>query len=151
MSTQHPSLDDPELGRLVRGESIFEDGTVAVHDWYVGSILDGESEIELMIDGTDTDAVQALLPRLRAVVTSLDDIRRTASDAVVTQFSDVEPEQSELDEGTQDLHLEAIEAAADGTFVLHFVDTCGEHFPEGYWPAAHLDADGAVTGVTVES
>jgi hypothetical protein len=151
MSAQHPPLDDPELGRLVRGESIFEDGTVAVHDWYVGSIPDGESEIELMIDGTDTDAVQALLPRLRVVVTSLDEIRRTASDAVITQFSDVEPEQHELDEGAQDLRLEAIETASDGTFVLHFVDTCGEHFPEGYWPAAHLDADRAVTAVTVES
>jgi|GEM_PF-596619 len=151
MTAQHPSLDDPELGRLVRGESTFEDGTVAVHDWYVGSIPDGEAEIELMIDGTDAEAVQSLLPRLRAVVAELDSIRRTASDAVITQFSDVEPEQPEFDEGAQDLQLEAIEAAADGTFVLHFVDTCGEHFPEGYWPAAHLDGDGAVTAVTVES
>ncbi|MGB3374682.1 MAG: hypothetical protein WBA87_06035 [Microbacterium sp.] len=151
MSAQHPPLDDPELGRLVRGESIFEDGTVAVHDWYVGSIPNGDSEIELMIDGTDADAVQSLLPRLRAIVADLDGIRRTASDAVITQFSDVEPEQHELDEGAQDLRLEAIESAADGTFVLHFVDTCGEHFPEGYWPAAHLDEDGTVTTVTVES
>lgn len=151
MSAQHPSLDDPELGRLVRGESVFEDGTVAVHDWYVGSIADGDSEIELMVDGTDAESIQSLLPRLRAVVADLEGIRRTASDAVITQFSDVEPEQHELDEGAQDLRLEAIESAADGTFVLHFVDTCGEHFPEGYWPAAHLDADGAVTAVTVES
>jgi hypothetical protein len=151
MTAQHPSLDDPELGRLVRGESVFEDGIVAVHDWYVGSIPDGESEIELMIDGIDAEAVQSLLPRLRAVVADLDGIRRTASDAVITQFSDVEPELHELDMGAQDLRLEAIETVADGTFVLHFVDTCGEHFPEGYWPAAHLDADGAVTAVTVES
>ncbi len=104
-----------------------------------------------MIDGTDANAVQSLLPRLRAMVADLDSIRRTASDAVITQFSDVEPEQHEFDEGAQDLRLEAIESAADGTFVLHFDDTCGEHFPEGYWPATHLDEDGAVTTVTVES
>ncbi|MDQ0612390.1 hypothetical protein QF046_000031 [Microbacterium sp. W4I4] len=151
MTAQHPSLDDPELGRLVRGESVFDDGTFAVHDWYVGSIPYGDSEIELMIDGTDAAAVQPLLPRLRTVVADLDIIRRTASDAVVTQFSDVEPEPHELDEGAQDLRLEAIEATADGTFVLHFADTCGEHFPDGYWPAAHLDGDCAVTAVTVES
>jgi hypothetical protein len=151
MSAQHPPIDDPELGRLVRGESIFDDGTVAVHDWYVGTVSDGNAEIELVIDGTDVKSVQPLLPRLRAVVASLERIRRSASDAVDTQFSDIEPELHELDEGARDLRLEAIEATADGAFVLHFVDSCGEHFPDGYWPAAHLDGDGEVTGVTVES
>lgn len=151
MSAQHPSLDDPDLGRLVRGESIFDDGTVAVHDWYVGTVSDGDSEIELMIDGTDVESVLPLLPRLRAVVAELGSIRRTASDAVFTQFSDVEPEPHELDEGARDLRLEAIEATADGTFVLHFADSCGEHFPDGYWPAAHIDGEGTVTAVTVES
>lgn len=151
MSAQQPSLDDPELGRLVRGESIFDDGTVAVHDWYVGTVSDGDAEIELMIDGTDVESVRPLLPRLRTVVADIATIRRAASDAIFTQFSDVEPEPYELDEGARDLRLEAIEATADGTFVLHFADSCGEHFPDGYWPAAHLDGDGAVTAVTVES
>ncbi|BDZ37846.1 hypothetical protein GCM10025863_04600 [Microbacterium suwonense] len=63
----------------------------------------------------------------------------------------MEPTPNELAGAAVDLRLEAIEAAADGELVLHFVDTCGEHFPDGYWPAAHLDADGAVTSVTVES
>ena len=47
--------------------------------------------------------------------------------------------------------IEAIEAAADGTVVLHLIDSCGEHFPEGYWPAVHLGVDDSVVQVTVES
>lgn len=151
MSAQHPSIDDPDLGALVRAESTFDDGTVAVHDWYAGSIPDGDGEIELMIDGTGPESVQARLPRLRAVVAALDSIRRTASDAIVTRFSDIEPEQHELDDGADDLRLEAIEASEDDEIVLHFVDSCGQHFPDGYWPAAHLDTDGRVTAVTIES
>ncbi|MFD5225902.1 hypothetical protein ACFWHT_09815 [Microbacterium sp. NPDC058342] len=151
MSAQHPPIDDPALGHLVRAESTFEDGTVAAHDWYAGRITDRDAEIELMIDGTDPEAVEARLPRLRAVVAALAGIRRTASDAIVTRFSDVEPEQHELDEAAADLRLEAIEAADDGRIVLHFTDACGEHFPEGYWPAAHLADDDTVAEVTVES
>ena len=49
------------------------------------------------------------------------------------------------------LTIEAIEAAADGTVVLHLIDGCGEHFPEGYWPAVHLGVDDSVVQVTVES
>ena len=151
MSAQHPPIDDPELGVLTRAESTFDDGTVAVHDWYAGSVSDGDADIELMVDGPEVDDVRSRLPRLRSVVADIDGIRRRASDAVITHFSDVEPEAHELDEGAADLRLEAIEASSDDEIVLHFVDTCGQHFPEGYWPAAHLAADGTVAAVTVES
>lgn len=151
MSAQHPPVDDPALGRLTRAESTFDDGTVAVHDWYAGSISRGDTEVELMIDGTDPASIEPRLPRLRAVVADLEQIGRTASDAIITRFSDAEPQPHELDEGAADLALEAIEATGDGRVILHFIDTCSEHFPEGYWPAAHLGDDDTVTEVTVES
>lgn len=151
MSAQHPVIDDPDLGTLTRAESTFDDGAVAVHDWYAGRIDDQGAQIELLIDGPDVHDVRSRLPRLRAVVADLPGIRRIASDAIVTQFSDVEPTTLELDEGAEDLLLEAIESSGDGEIVLHFADTCGQHFPDGYWPAAHLDSEGVVTSVTVES
>ncbi|BDZ37847.1 hypothetical protein [Microbacterium suwonense] len=62
MTAQHPPIDDPDLGLLTRAESTFDDGTVAVHDWYAGRIdLDGD-DVELMIDGPDVDDVRARLP-----------------------------------------------------------------------------------------
>lgn len=70
---------------------------------------------------------------------------------MVTNFSNGEPEPHELDDAASDLTLETIEAAADGTIILHLIDSCGEHFPEGYWPAVHLGAGGDVEQVTVES
>ncbi|MEV8265651.1 hypothetical protein [Microbacterium sp. NPDC077057] len=151
MSAANSSLEDPDLGPLHRATSELDDGTVLTHDWFVGSVEVDGSTYELMVEGASPDEVAPLLPRLRTVVAALPGLSRVASDAVVTTFSTGDPSAAELDEAADDLELETIEAGADGTVVLHFTDTCGEHFPEGYWPAVHLDAAGAVATVTVES
>ena len=151
MSKETPTIDDPELGTFARARSELADGTVLTHDWFVGTISVEGTELELMMEGTTTDEVEPLLPRLRDTVKRLDIVRRIATDAIVTKFSTGEPETDELDEASADLTVEAIEAAADGTVVLHFTDGCGEHFPEGYWPAVHLGVDDSVVEVTVES
>lgn len=150
MTTAHPIIDDPDLGRLMRAETTLDDGDTVIHDWYASSIRLADRDVDLIIDGADPDEVQRLLPRARAVVTEIDSIRRRASDAILTHFSDTEPSRAELDDGADDLLLDVIETTSDTT-VLHFTDACGQHFPAGYWPAAHLDADGNVTEVTVES
>ncbi|AZS40078.1 MULTISPECIES: hypothetical protein [Microbacterium] len=151
MSNETPTIDDPELGTFTRARSELTDGTVLTHDWFVGTISVHGTDLELMMEGTAPDEVEPLLPRLRDTVKRLDIVRRIATDAVVTKFSAGEPGSLELDEASTDLAVEAIEAAADGTVVLHLTDGCGEHFPEGYWPAVHLGVDDSVVEVTVES
>jgi hypothetical protein len=151
MSDQHPIVEDDVLGTLVRATTELSDGEILTHDWYAGAVVVDGGELDLMIEGADPDQVSPLLPRLREVVSRIDALRRTASDAVVTRFSTGEPETHELDEAASDLTLEMIEAAADGTIILHLNDDCGEHFPEGYWPAVHLGPDDDVTDVTVDS
>lgn len=150
MSDQHPIVDDAELGPLTRATSELTDGSVLTHDWYAGTVSTADGDVELMVEGTSPAEVTPLLPRLRDAVSQLATLRRIATDAVVARFSTGDPEQHELDEAASDLALEAIEAAADGTIVLHLTDGCGEHFPEGYWPAVHVDGD-RVVQVTVES
>lgn len=149
MSTQHPTIDDPHLGTLTRAESTLDYGDVVTHDWYSGALTIGGRELELMIDGADVDTVRTLLPRVRGIVADLDGTRRRASDAIITHFNDSEPSAAELDEGAADLVLDTLEITDDAT-VLHFTDSCGRHFPEGYWPAVHLGVDGGVVEVTVE-
>lgn len=151
MSDQPSTIDDPRLGTLTRARSELTDGTVLTHDCFAGTVSVDGTEIELMLEGTSPDEVEPLLPRLREVVSRLAVLRRIATDAVVTNFSTGEPEPHELDEAASDLTLDAIESASDGTVILHLNDTCGTHFPEGYWPAVHLDVDDAVATVTVES
>ena len=151
MSDQPSTIDDPELGTFSRAASELTDGTVLTHDWFAGTVSVDGTEIELMLEGTSADEVEPLLPRLREVVSRLAVLRRIATDAVVTNFSTGEPEPHELDEAASDLTLDAIESASDGTVILHLNDSCGTHFPEGYWPAVHLDVDDAVVTVTVES
>ena len=151
MSDEHPTIDDPELGTLARATTELTDGSVLTHDWYSGTVVIDGVELELMLEGTSPQDVTPLLPRVRETIADLTSLRRIASDAVVTNFSNGEPEPHELDDAASDLTLETIEAAADGTIVLHLIDSCGEHFPEGYWPAVHLGAGGDVEQVTVES
>lgn len=149
MSTTHPTIEDPELGTLSRAETTLDGGDVVTHDWFSGALTIDGRELELMIDGADIDAVSTLVPRAHAVVEDLDEIRRRASDAVVAHFSDREPSASELDEGADDLVLDTLEITDDAT-VLHFTDSCGRHFPDGYWPAVHLGVDGSIGEITVE-
>lgn len=148
MSDQHPTVDDDVLGTFTRATTDL-DGDTLTHDWYVTTVPGGG--LELMVEGTDPADVAPLRPRLREVIERIEVLQRLASDAVVDRFSTGEPEQTELDEAADDLSLDTIEASADGTIVLHFTDTCGEHFPEGYWPAVHLGADDRIAQVTVES
>jgi hypothetical protein len=151
MSDENTTIDDPELGTFGRARSELTDGTVLTHDWFVGTVSVEGTELELMLEGTTSDEVAPLLPRLRDVVKRLHTLRRITTDAVVTHFNTGEPEPHELDDAASDLTIEAIEAAADGTVILHLIDSCGEHFPEGYWPAVHLDVDDSVAQVTLES
>ena len=151
MTDAHSTIDDPRLGTLTRARSELTDGTVLTHDWFVGTVSVDGAEIELMVEGTSPDEVMPLLPRLREVVARLDTLRRTATDAVVSNFSTGDPEPHELDDAASDLTLDTIESASDGTVVLHLSDSCGDHFPDGYWPAVHLAVDDTVAQVTVES
>ncbi len=151
MSDEHPPIDDSVLGVFVRATGETGDGSVLTYDWYTGSADIGGETVELMLEGADPDDAQKRLPRLRAVMADLERVQRAASDAVVAAFSQGDPSPHDLEQGAADLLLEAVVAGADGSIVLHFTDACGEHFPEGYWPAAHLADDDTVATVTVES
>jgi len=150
MGTQHPTIDDSELGTLTRAESTLDDGQTVTHDWFAGTLASSDQEIELVIDGSSSEQVERLVPRTRAIVAELDSIRRRASDAIITRFSDGEPTPAELDDGFNDLVLDTIEATVETT-VLHFTDSCGQHFPEGFWPAVQLDETNSILEVSVES
>lgn len=151
MTDEHPPIDDDALGRLARATTELSDGTVLTHDWYAGSVDRDGTELMIMVEGTSAAEASALLPHIHETLSALPALQRLATDAVVTSFSTTDPEPHELDDAAADLELETVEASADGTVVLHFVDSCGEHFPEGYWPAVHLGTDGQITRVTVES
>ncbi len=146
-----PEITHPELGAFRRARTELLDGEVLDHDWYSALIeVDGES-VELTAASGSPEEVRAMLPRIAETVQALPTLRRVLSDAVVTGFSEGEPTAAELDDAASDLELQTIEAHPDGTVTVHLNDGCGEHFPEGYWPAVHLDRDGAVTDVTVEA
>ncbi|KRC62437.1 hypothetical protein ASE14_00940 [Agromyces sp. Root81] len=147
---QIPDIVDPELGAFTRAITHLEAGPPLVFDWYVGSADVVGSEVECMVRATEPEEVRQLLSRLKVTVAAFPELGRTATDAVVERLGDGEPSADELEDAAADLKLETIEATADGV-VLHFTDTCGEHFLGGYWPAVRLGADHRIIDITVEA
>lgn len=133
-------------GELTRGTFTLTAGEVMVDDFFS---LAGEPE--LMVRTTDPADAAALLPRFEAFFADRSRWHRRATDAVVTRFSEEAPTTDELDDAEGDLVVQTVEVLADGDVVLHLDDSCGEHFPDGYWPAVRFGADDAVAEVTVEA
>ncbi|MCW5250715.1 MULTISPECIES: hypothetical protein [unclassified Streptomyces] len=98
-------------------------------------------------DGTVPAPVAA---RLRRAAGRCAELERRAAEAVVREFGEGAPTEAELAEARADLLLDTIEADGDGV-VLHLSDTCGAHFPDGYWPAVRFDDAHEVVRVTVEA
>ncbi|WDG17347.1 hypothetical protein [Microbacterium sp. Clip185] len=123
--------------------------------------IDGEARVfqrfsvagdpHLTLETGDARIATGLLSRLEAFLSRRAQWDRTATDAVVLEFSSEAPTQDELDEAADDLEAEQIVIFPDGAVAVHFTDTCGRHFLDGYWPAVHFGADDAVMKVTVES
>lgn len=151
MDDEHAIICDPELGTFSRATTELADGTVLTHDRYAGTVTCDGNDVEVLLEASSPTEAQALLPHLRTATEALDPLRRLGSDAIITAFSDDRPEPEDLDRAASDLLLETVETTAHGTLVLHFVDTSGTHFPQGYWPAVHFGIDGQITRVTVES
>ncbi|WP_238343667.1 hypothetical protein [Microbacterium sp. RG1] len=108
-------------------------------------------EPHLTLETGDTTVAAGLLPRLEAFLSRRALWEREATDAVVVEFSTEDPTQDELDEAAADLRAAQIVVFPDAAVTVHFNDTCGQHFLEGYWPAVHFSSLDAVTEVSVES
>lgn len=133
------------LGVFTRASTTFE-GEVRLHDWYsLGA------DPVLTLSTADPVVAAGLVPRLEAFLSGRDAWERAATDAVVIELSAETPTPDELDEAAADLALESVQAYPDGSVVLNFVDTCGTHFLDGYWPAVRFDDDDALIRVTVEA
>ncbi|MDY0827655.1 hypothetical protein SK224_00800 [Microbacterium sp. BG28] len=105
----------------------------------------------LALETGDATMATTLLNPLEAFLSRRALWERAATDAVVVEFGSEDPTQAELDEAADDLKAEQIVVFPDGAVTVHFTDTCGQHFPDGYWPAVHFDPDDAIAKVTVES
>jgi hypothetical protein len=143
--TDEHLLVPSSLGVFTRASSTFE-GEDTLYDWYS---LDADPVLTLYTG--DPSIASSLVPRLEAFLPARAAWERAATDAVVVQFSSETPSMEELDEAAADFALESVYAYPDGAIVVNLVDTCGQHFLEGYWLAVRFDRDDAVVEVTVEA
>lgn len=144
--SQDPPQIPSEWGVFTRAATTLSDGEVLIHDWYA---TDGEPE--LVLRTPDPAEAVGLVSRLATFFADESGWHRRATDAVVAEFSEGPTEPAELDEAADDLILETVEVHPGGDLVLHLGDSCGRHFPSGYWPAVRFDVDAVVTAVTVEA
>ncbi|MFF0817492.1 hypothetical protein ACFYVR_20345 [Rhodococcus sp. NPDC003318] len=142
---------DDTLGTLVRGQLELSDGNLVDNGYFDLTCELGGRRVTVMVTTADPDEARRLLPGVRRVVEDVEALRQRATDEVVRRFSEDTPTDEELADARHDLVLDTIEARSGGDVVLHLTDTCGSHFPDGYWPAVRLAPDGSITDVTVES
>jgi hypothetical protein len=135
-----------EWGVFTRATTILTDGDMLVHDWYAAAV-----EPELLLRTSGAAEAAALLPVFSAFFEDRAGWHRRATDAIVRHFSQSEPEPAELDDAENDLMLTTVEVRPEGDVLLHFDDSCGQHFVHGHWPAVRCDASVSVIEVTVEA
>lgn len=149
--TAHPDVTHPTLGTLSRSSFTLTDGDVHFMDSYGGEIEVAGATIELLVESSDPNVVEALAERLAAALAQLPALVRRSTDAIVTEVGDEDPTESDREEAARGLALQTLAASPGGGLVLHFDDTTGEHFPDGYWPAVYLGAENEVLDVAVEA
>lgn len=130
----------------MRASAVMSDGEVREYAWY-----ERAGTPEILLQTTDRETALRFIQDVSPAMADLEQWQRRGTDAVVHEFSDSAPTSAELDEAATDLVLETIEVNPDGAVVLHFDDSCGEHFSSGHWPAVRYDREGVVEAVTIEA
>ena len=145
------AITDERLGVFTSDAQPLSDGSV-LHHSFCGSMRDPDGrEIVLMLDTTDPREARRLLPRLYGMAENLTVLERRAIEAIARAFTNGPPSADDLADARDDLSLNTIAVEDGGEIVLHFTDSCGRHFLDGYWPAVRLDRDDTVLDVTVEA
>ncbi|MGI5322606.1 hypothetical protein [Actinomadura nitritigenes] len=145
------AITDERLGVFARDAQTLSDGGVLYHS-FCGSMRDPDGrEIVLMLDTADPQEARRLLPRLHGMAENLAVLERRAIEAVVCAFTKGPPTADDYADARDDLALDTIAVEDGDEIVLHFTDSCGRHFLDGYWPAVRFDRDDTVLDVTVEA
>ncbi|MEU5979240.1 hypothetical protein [Streptomyces sp. NPDC047315] len=97
------------------------------------------------------EEVAALLPRVRSVLAEFAAVRERAA-AFLWEWGAEGGETEEERAGFhRDMAPTTLTVTAAAQFALHFESRSGSYFPDGYWPAVHLDGDLRPDRVTVEA
>lgn len=142
---------DDVLGTFIRDAILLSDGDELIDDYFTQTREFDGCEVVLMIDTGDPAEARGLLPRLAQVVERFGELRHASVEAIVRCFSSTPPTDDQFADGARDLEPNTIVVDVDGDVVVHMTDLCGDHFLDGYWPAARFDADDEFVEVTVEA
>ncbi|MEU6355556.1 hypothetical protein ABZ896_40625 [Streptomyces sp. NPDC047072] len=137
-----PPVSDPVLGTIPFDESTSE---------YSATVTVGDLSLWLSFDGADVDRVTELLPRTRDLVTDFASIERAGREFLWKEGADgtESPELREHYLGS--LEPNGLVMYRTGDFEIHFDDTSGDYYVEGYWPVACFRADRTPVSSFVEA
>lgn len=142
---------DAALGTFVRDVMYFDNGNQLIDSNFVQKREIEGREVVVMLDTTDPAEARTMLPRVGQFVERFAELRDAAVEAIVRFFSSAPPTDADFADGARDLEPSTIFVEGDGDVTLHMTDLCGQHFLDGYWPAARFDTDDNVVEVTVEA
>lgn len=137
-----PPVSDPVLGTIP-----FDEGTSE----YGATLTVGDLSVWLSFDGADVDRVTELLPRARDLVTDFASVERTGREFLWSEGSDGTETAQAREHYLDSLEPSGLVLYRTGDFEIHFDDTSGDHYLDGYWPVACFRSDRTPVSSYVEA
>ncbi|MFF2024355.1 hypothetical protein ACFVW2_21445 [Streptomyces sp. NPDC058171] len=138
--------------------------TPAVHDALLGTIsyargaggygtdlVLGDQDVRLTFDGAGVEKVTELLPHARDLVAGFAPVEAAGRGFLWSWGRDGTETADDERRFKDALCPGALVVYRSGDFEVHFDDTSGDHFPDGYWPVVRHRADRTPTSVSVEA
>ncbi|MFD7551902.1 hypothetical protein [Streptomyces sp. NPDC059816] len=149
---------------LLPDRSWTPDRTPAVHDAVLGTItyaqgtggygtdlVLGDQDVRLTFDGADVEKVMELLPHVRDLVAGFAPVEAAGRQFLWSWGSDGTETADDEHRYQGALRPGALVVYRSGDFEVHFDDTSGDYFLDGYWPVVRHRADRTPTSVSVEA
>ncbi|MCQ0022856.1 hypothetical protein M4914_07750 [Streptomyces somaliensis DSM 40738] len=129
-------------------------GTIAFDADLVGygvAVAFGGRSLWLSFDAADAGRTAELAPHARGLVEALTSVGAAGGEFLWHWGSDGTESPEEEARFLDALRPGSLVVYRSGDFEVHFDDTSGDHFPEGYWPAVRYRADRTPVAVSVEA
>lgn len=119
-------------------------------DYGVAVTLD-DRPLRLSFDAADAGRTAELAPHARRLAEALPSIGAAGGEFLWSWGADGTEPAEEKARFLDALRPDGLVVYRSGDFEVHFDDTSGDYFPEGYWPAVRYRADRTPVSVSVEA
>lgn len=137
-----PPLADPVLGEIRFDHDV---------SYYSATVRAAGRDLWVSFDTAGPDLVAELLPHAGRLVTAFDRVHRDGLAFLWSWGAEGDESDEERERFGHQMRPDGLVVYRSGDFEVHYDDTSGEYFLDGYWPAVVYRGDMTPLTVTVEA